>query len=150
MHMWVNSHYKYAKNTKAYTQESFLVSLSQSYSCLQNFSVLYILKSIHSTICKLIVFICFYLNITHTHTHTHACIWASQGALVVENLPANAWDARDAGSIQVQKIIWRKEWSPTLVFLPGKSYAQRSLADCSPKGHNWVTNITNPTPLMDI
>ena len=68
--MWVNSHYKYAKNTKAYTQESFLVSLSQSYSCLQNFSVLYILKSIHSTICKLIVFICFYLNIIHTYTHT--------------------------------------------------------------------------------
>ena len=73
--MWVNSHYKYAKNTKAYTQESFLVSLSQSYSCLQNFSVLYILKSIHSTICKLIVFICFYLNITHTHTHTHTHVY---------------------------------------------------------------------------
>ena len=86
--MWVNSHYKYAKNTKAYTQESFLVSLSQSYSCLQNFSVLYILKRMHSTICKLIVFICFYLNIIHTHTHV--CIWASQEALVVENLPANA------------------------------------------------------------
>ena len=74
MHMWVNSHYKYAKNTKAYTQESVLISLSQSYSCLQNVSVLYILKSIHSTICKHIVFICFYLNILYIYIHTHIYI----------------------------------------------------------------------------
>ena len=79
--MWVNSHYKYAKSTKAYTQESFLVSLSQSYPCLHNFSVLYILKSIHSTICKHIVFICFYLNIyTHTHTHTRMYMGFPGGA----------------------------------------------------------------------
>ena len=28
----------------------------------------------------------------------------------------------------VQKIPWRREWLPTLVFLPGKSQGQRSLA----------------------
>ena len=35
---------------------------------------------------------------THTHTHTHTHM-ASQVALVVKNLPANAGDIRDVGSI---------------------------------------------------
>ena len=30
---------------------------------------------------------------------------------------------------------WRREWQPTLVFLPEESHEQRSLADCSPQGH---------------
>ena len=33
------------------------------------------------------------------------------------------------------KIPWRREWQPTPVFLPGKSYGQRSLAGYSPWGH---------------
>jgi len=38
---------------------------------------------------------------------------------VVKNLPANAGDARDAGSIPwVGKILWRRKWQPTPVFLP--------------------------------
>ena len=35
----------------------------------------------------------------HTHTHTHIFFGASQVALVVENLPANAGDIRDGSSI---------------------------------------------------
>ena len=35
----------------------------------------------------------------------------------------------------VRKIPWRREWLPTLVFLPGKSHGQRSLVVCSPWGH---------------
>ena len=35
----------------------------------------------------------------------------------------------------VGKIPWRREWQPTPVFLPGKSYGQRSLADYSLWGH---------------
>ena len=31
----------------------------------------------------------------------------------------------------VRKIPWRKELSPTLVFLPGEFHGQRSLAGCS-------------------
>ena len=34
----------------------------------------------------------------------------------------------------VGKIPWRKAWQPTLVFLPGKSHGQRSLAGYSPWG----------------
>ena len=29
---------------------------------------------------------------------------------------------------------WRREWQPALVFLPGESYGQRSLAGHSPRG----------------
>ena len=43
-------------------------------------------------------------------------VWASQRALVVKNLPANAGDARDTGLI------------PCLGRLPGKFHGQRSLS----------------------
>ena len=33
-----------------------------------------------------------------------------------------------------QKIPWRRKWQPTPVFLPGKSYGQRSLTGYSPWG----------------
>ena len=32
----------------------------------------------------------------------------------------------------VEKILWRKTWQPTPVFLPGESHGQRSLAGHSP------------------
>ena len=54
--------------------------------------------------------------------------WASQVMLVVKNLPANAGDRRGLGSIWVGKILWRREWLPTPVFLSGESHGQRSLS----------------------
>ena len=33
------------------------------------------------------------------------------------------------------KILWRRAWQPTPVFLPGESHGQRSLAGYSPLGH---------------
>ena len=35
---------------------------------------------------------------------------------------------------RVEKVLWRRKWKPILVFLPGKSHGQRSLADYSPWG----------------
>ena len=40
----------------------------------------------------------------------------------------------------------RRQWHPTPVLLPGKSYGRRSLEGCSPWGllrveHNWVTSL---------
>ena len=35
----------------------------------------------------------------------------------------------------VGKILWRRKWQPTPIFLPGKSYGQRSVAAYSPQGH---------------
>ena len=44
-----------------------------------------------------------------------------------KNLPANAGDARDAGSMPGRKIPWKRAWQPTLVFLRGGFHGQRSL-----------------------
>ena len=42
----------------------------------------------------------------------------------------------------VGKILWRRTWQPTPVFLPVESHGQRSLADFNPWGlkveHDWV------------
>ena len=57
--------------------------------------------------------------------------WASQVALVVKNLPADARDLRDLNP-WVGKISWRWAWRATPVFLPAKSYGQRSLVGYSP------------------
>jgi len=35
----------------------------------------------------------------------------------------------------VEKIPWRRKWQPTPVFLPKKSYRQRSLSGYSPWAH---------------
>ena len=46
----------------------------------------------------------------------------------------------------VRKILWRREWQPTLVFLPGEFHEQRRLVAYSPWGHKevhmteWVTH----------
>ena len=34
----------------------------------------------------------------------------------------------------VSKILWRREWLPTPVFLPGESSGERSLVGYSPRG----------------
>ena len=58
--------------------------------------------------------------------------WASQVVLVVKNLPANAGDIRDTGSIpELGGFPWRRTWQPNPVFLPGESQGQRSLAGYS-------------------
>ena len=50
---------------------------------------------------------------------------------MVKNLPANAGDAREAGSIP-----WRRKWQPPTVFLPGESHGQRAWeATVSPRDH---------------
>ena len=51
---------------------------------------------------------------------------ASQVALVIKNLPADAADVGDVeGSIPGSV---GRAWQPTPVFLPGESHGQRSLA----------------------
>ena len=37
--------------------------------------------------------------------------------------------------INVQHVLWRGKWQPTLVFLPGEFCVQRSLVDCCPWCH---------------
>ena len=57
-------------------------------------------------------------------------------ALVVKNPSANAGDVKRRGFKPcIGKILCRREWQPTPVFLPGKSRGQKSLAGYSPWGH---------------
>ena len=53
---------------------------------------------------------------------------------MVKNLPASAGDVGDSSSIPVLGRSWRREWQPTPVVLPGKSYGQRSLVGYSSWG----------------
>ena len=53
----------------------------------------------------------------------------------------------------VREILWRREWLPTPVFLPGKSHGQRSLVGYSPWGcrrvrHNLVTTLPTTTTYL--
>ena len=67
---------------------------------------------------------------------TYRWLWASQVALVLKNLPANAGDTRDAGSdLRVRNISSRRKWQPTPVFLLGEFHGQKSLAGYSPWSH---------------
>ena len=75
------------------------------------------------------------------------CI-ASQVAVVSKNLSANAGDKRCGFDPWVKKNPWRRKRQPSLVFLPGESHGQRSLAYYSPWGHKesdtteWLNNNT--------
>ena len=46
-------------------------------------------------------------------------------------------------NLWIRKIPWSRKWQPTPVFLPGKSYRQRSLVVYSPWGCNEL-NMTEP------
>ena len=39
------------------------------------------------------------------------------------------------GFLWFLQIVWRRQWHPTPVLLPGKSHGRRSLVGCSPWGH---------------
>ena len=51
---------------------------------------------------------------------------------VVKNPPA-VQEKRHRFNLLVGKIPWRREWLPTLVFLPGDSHGQKSLVGYSPQ-----------------
>ena len=53
---------------------------------------------------------------------------------MVKNLPANAGDMRHGFDPWVGKVLWRRVWQPTLVFLPRESHRQRSLEGYGPLG----------------
>ena len=63
---------------------------------------------------------------------------------MVNNLLANAGEAKDAGSIPwVRKIPWRRKWQPTPLYLPGNFHGQRSLAGYSPLGCTHAFKLGN-------
>ena len=53
---------------------------------------------------------------------------------MVKNLSICLQCGRPRFSPWVRKILWRKKWQPTPVFLPGEFHRQMSLAGYSPWG----------------
>ena len=53
---------------------------------------------------------------------------------MVKNLPSNAGDIRDAGSIPGLGRSPGRAWQPTPTLFPGESHGQRSLVGYSPWG----------------
>jgi len=53
-------------------------------------------------------------------------------ALVVKNPPANAGQTGDGFDPWIGKILRRRKWQPTPIFLPGKFHGQRNLVGYSP------------------
>ena len=71
------------------------------------------------------------MNVSLNICHVLHKLGASLVALLVRICPQfkrprfNPW---------VKKILWKRKWQPTPVFLPGKSNGQRSLVHYSPRG----------------
>ena len=85
-----------------------------------------------------------------------AAAWLSMGfpgALMVKNLPADAGDVRNMGSIPGmgrspgEDLL---EWLPNPIFLPGKSHGQRSLVGSSPWGHKELDTTEQLTLLPQL
>ena len=71
----------------------------------------------------------------YTHTHMHTCVCVFPGGTMIKKSTCQGkshW--RLLFDPWVRRIPWRRKWQPTAVFLPGKSYGQRSLAGYSPWG----------------
>ena len=63
----------------------------------------------------------------------------SQVAVVMKSVAASSEDIRDMGSIPgLGRVPWRRAWQPTLVFLPGESHGQRSLAGLHGVTKSWM------------
>ena len=62
------------------------------------------------------------------------CWTLPQVALTVKDPLTNAGDKRHRFHPWVGKIPWRRTWQFTIVFLPGESHGQRSLAGFRPQG----------------
>ena len=66
--------------------------------------------------------------------------WMGLVAQTVEDPPASAGDLSS-----ISKLLSRKDWPPTPLFLPGGSHGQRSLVDYSPWGHKELDRIEKLT-----
>ena len=64
-------------------------------------------------------------------------------AQMVKNLPA-----MQETRVQSLKILWKKEWQSTPVFLPGASHGQRSMAGYSPWDRKELDTTERLTPLL--
>ena len=86
---------------------------------------------------KVQIDVCTHIYISHLHIYLNTYVYvsslgASPVALVVKNLSDNAGDIRCRFNLWVRKILSRRAWQPTHVFMPGESHEQRSQASYGP------------------
>ena len=63
-------------------------------------------------------------------------VTVTSGDTVVKNLPADAGNTGNMGSIPgLGRFPWRKVWQPTPVFLPGESHGRKNLEGYVSQGH---------------
>ena len=66
-------------------------------------------------------------------------VTAEQEVLQVCHFKSKVFSRRFETNLEILEpfkvIIWRRQWHPTPVLLPGKSHGRRSLVGCSPWGH---------------
>ena len=85
--------------------------------------------------------------------HVSVLIWLHYIAVNTNDCGLSRWPSGDESACQcrrhkfdpwIWKIPWKRIWESTLVFFPGKSHGQRSLAGCSPQGHkkSGMTEVT--------
>ena len=72
-------------------------------------------------------------------THSSVLAWRIPGMEEPGGLPSMGLhrvghDWSDLAVAAAAGFIWRRQWHPTPVLLPGKSHGWRSLVDCSPWG----------------
>ena len=66
------------------------------------------------------------------------------GSSIVKESACQCWKHKTHGFDPLVVIIpWRRKWQPTHVFLPGKSYEQRTLSGYSPWGHKSQIQLNN-------
>ena len=69
-------------------------------------------------------------------------------SLVAQRVKVSAYNGGDWVQSWVRKILWRRKWQPTPVFLPGNSHGQRSLVGLQSMGsqrvrNGWATSLTH-------
>ena len=70
---------------------------------------------------------------------------------MVKNLPANAGDLREVGSIPASgRSPGEREWLATSVFLPGEFHGQKSLAGTIPGFAKSWTGLSNSLSLFSL
>ena len=77
----------------------------------------------------------------HSSTYSYLAL-----SLPVVGFPG-ASDGKESEAMQiwVRSIPWRRERLPVPVFLPGEFPGQRSLVDCSPRGHKKLDTVEQLT-----
>ena len=81
-----------------------------------------------------------------------------KSCMLIGILYGESWNSGEEAEFQVMTVashfLWRRQWQPTPVLLPGKSHGRRSLVGCSPWGrkesdsterlHLWTLSLTIP------